>query len=175
MLLRDAPERGASRSVPLDHLNQPMDGTVCATRFRASRAVRSGKMTFSDHDHRLSNTPLLAEASSSALGVEQRLEKFTYAPGSFRFGNKGPNDTPFADDRGRTRTDTDEAKRIADNASAAAIGRSKRFTFDSNALDLTAGLIFKISGHPLAEKEGDLGSCTASSSRGRTTASRACR
>jgi type VI secretion system secreted protein VgrG len=156
VVLHDAPERGATRSLPLDHLNQPMDGTVCATRFRASRAVRSGKMTFSDHDHRLANAPLLAEASTSALDVEQRLEKFTYSPGSFRFGNKGPNDTPFADDRGRTRTDTDEAQRIASQAATAAIARSKRFAFDSNALDLAAGLVFKISGHPLAEKEGDL-------------------
>jgi len=137
-------------------VNQPVDGSICATRFHASRAVRSGKITFSDHDHRLSNSPLLAQSSTSKLDVEQMLERFAYLPGGFRFGNKGPNDTPFADDRGRTRTDGDEAQRLADQAATALVARTKRFSFDTNALDLTAGLVLKVGGHPVAEREGEL-------------------
>ncbi|HVY44923.1 MAG TPA: type VI secretion system tip protein TssI/VgrG [Minicystis sp.] len=156
VVLDDAAEKGTRRALPLEHVNQPMDGTITATRFRASRALRSGKITFSDHDHRLPNTPLLAASTSSDLPLEQKLERFTYAPGSFRYGNKGPKDTPYADDRGRTRTDTDEAQRLADQAAHAALARSKRFLVDTNALDVTAGMVLKITSHPVAEREGEL-------------------
>ncbi len=156
LVLTDTPEAGERRKQPLEHFNTPTGTSVHATNFRASRAVRSGKVTFGDHDHRLPNTPLLGEATTSKLPLEQKLEHYSYTPGSFRFGNKGPKDTPFADDRGRTRTDPDEAQRIADQASSAKTNKSRRFGFDSSALDLAAGGVLAINGHPLAEKEGDL-------------------
>jgi type VI secretion system secreted protein VgrG len=157
LVLTDGPERGKRRASPLGHTNEPLGrDKLCATAFRASRAVRSGKLTFADHDHRLPNKPLLGQAATGATGIEANLEDFRYMPGAFRFGGKGPKDTPHADDRGRARTDPDEAKRIADQAAAAAVARSKRFGFESNAVDLTAGMVLAVVDHPLAEREGEL-------------------
>jgi type VI secretion system secreted protein VgrG len=156
LVLSDSPEAGTRRTAPLEHLNQPLGGHLHATRFRASRAVRSGRVTIADHDHRVANTPLLAQTETSSLATEAALESFHYLPGAFRFGNKGPKDTPHADDRGRTRTDPDEGKRIADQVAFARVARSKRFGFDANALDLAAGLVLQLVGQPLAEREGPL-------------------
>src|SRR5262249_5946799 len=148
--------QGIHRSDPLEHVNKPMAGAIHATKLRAVRHVRSGTITFADHDHRLPNTPLLAKVDASALELERRLERFAYSPDAFRFGVTGPQDTPCADDRGRARTAPDEAQRIAEQAAHAALARSKRFEFETNAVDVTAGLLLKIQRHPLAEREGDL-------------------
>ena len=156
LVLSDAPEKGQVREAPLDHVDEVVTGNLHATGFRASRTIRSGKMTFADHDHRLPNAPLLAEAAGSQHPVESRLESFSYLPGAFRFGNKGPKDTPFADDRGRTRTDPDEGKRLAEQAAFASAARAKSFSFESNALDLGTGTVLKVQGHPIAEREGNL-------------------
>ncbi|HZF49731.1 MAG TPA: type VI secretion system tip protein TssI/VgrG [Polyangiaceae bacterium] len=157
LVLSDAPERGRERAAPLDHVNQQMGGgTITATAFQASRAIRSGRVTLADHDHRLPNAPLLAEAQANPASVEAELEHFVYAPGAFRYGTKGTKDTPFADDRGRTRTDPDEAKRLAEQTACALVARTRRFSFDSNALDLAPGLLLKIANHSLAEREGKL-------------------
>ncbi|MFT3767409.1 MAG: type VI secretion system tip protein TssI/VgrG [Minicystis sp.] len=156
LVLADTPEKGEVREAPLDHVDEVVTGNLHATAFRASRTIRSGKMTFADHDHRLPNTPLLAEAAGSQHPVESKLESFSYLPGAFRFGNKGPKDTPHADDRGRTRTDADEGKRIAEQAAFAAAARARSFSFESNALDLGVGIVLKVQGHPIAEREGNL-------------------
>ncbi|EYF08793.1 type VI secretion system Vgr family protein [Chondromyces apiculatus] len=156
LVLADTPEHGPEREGNLDYLDEPMEGATFATQLRASRALTSGKVTLADHDHRLPNTPLTAQASPSAHPVESQLENYAYTPGSFRFGNPGPKDTPTADDRGRTRTDPKEGQRIADQVGAASVARAKRFIFDSNALDLAPGLRFSIGQHPLAERVGQM-------------------
>ena len=156
LVLKDAPETGARRTEPLEHTDEPLAGTLHATRFVATRAVRAGKITLADHDHRGASGPVLAGAATSAVAVEQTLEHFAYVPGAFRFGNPGPKDTPVADDRGRTRTDPDEAKRIAEQAAFARVARSKRFGFQSNAVDLAAGMRLRVGGHPVADSEAEL-------------------
>src|SRR6185436_10622572 len=70
--------------------------------------------------------------------------------------NPGPKDTSAADDRGRTRTDLDEAHRITEQMGAAAMARARRFAFDSNALDLAPGLRLDIGSHPMMERAGKL-------------------
>lgn len=154
LVLSDAVNSGAERAAPLDHVNQPLGGQLHATGFRASRAVRSGRVTFADHDHRLANTPLLSQAQANPTALEAQLESFNYSPGAFRYGAKGPKDTPFADDRGRTRTDQDEAKRLAEQAAFAGEARAKRYGFESNALDLAPGSVLRIANHSLAEAAG---------------------
>ena len=156
LVLADTPERGPERGVPLDFADEPMLGGLYATQFRAHRVLTSGKIAVADHDHRLQNTPLVAQASPSGHPVESKLEHFAYTPGSFRFGNPGPKDTPTADDRGRTRTDLEEAKRIAEQVGAAAVARAKRFVFDANALDLAPGLRLSVDHHRLSERVGQM-------------------
>ena len=156
IVLRDSPERGELREEPIEHTNEPNSGIHYATRFRASRAVRPGKVTFADHDPRLPNTPLTGEAVTGDHPVEAQLEHFVYMPGAFKYGVDGPRDTPTADDRGRHRTDPGEAKRVAEESAAARIARSQRFAFDSNHLDLVAGLRVRILSHAVAEKHGEM-------------------
>ena len=152
IILRDAPERVEPRSVPLQHVGEPTTGQLFATGLRTQRRIRSGRTTFADHDPRLPNEPLLGQASSSGHPLESRLETFKYVPGAFKFGNTGPKDTPTADDRGRSRSDPDEATRIAGRDAAAKVARSQRVSFNSNSLDLRAGSVLSIIGHPTAER-----------------------
>lgn len=152
LVLTDVPERAEPRSTPLPHVNTPDPRLVCATAFRAVREVRHGVVTFADHDYRLKNEPLTKSARSGDNEPEKRLEKFVYHPGNFKFGTDGSKETPVADDRGRTRTEHNEATRIAQQAAAAAYAKSKRFSFATNALDVAAGTRLAVTGHLLAEK-----------------------
>lgn len=156
LVLSDAPERRTERKQPLDHVDSPVAGTRWATQLRASRVLTSGKISVADHDHRMPNQPLVAETTASQHPVESRLESYAYAPGAFRFGGDGPKDTPNADDRGRTRTDPREGQRITEQLGSAAIARSRRFVFESNAIDLTPGLGVTVSQHAATERAGKL-------------------
>ncbi len=152
IVLRDAPETVAPRETPLEHVNEPTAGQIYATGLRAERRLRQGRTTFADHDPRLPNQPLLAQAASSTHPLESRLEAFVYTPGAFKFGNAGPKDTPTADDRGRTRNDPDEAQLIAARDAAVRVARSQRFAFRSNCLELRSGTVLGLANHPIAEK-----------------------
>ncbi|MBK8257943.1 MAG: type VI secretion system tip protein VgrG [Polyangiaceae bacterium] len=152
LVLSDSPEQADARKQPLQHLSEPALGTLWATGLKASRRMRHGKVTFADHDHRMPNEPLLGEASAGGTSVEAKLERFEYTPGAFRFGGKGPADTPTADDRGRSRTDPGEAKRLADQKAAGLIARSQRYSFQTNALDVASGMVLKMNGHARAEQ-----------------------
>ncbi len=153
VVLRDAPEAVTPRALPLAHVNEVTAGQhTYATKLQAERRVRQGRTTFADHDPRLPNQPLLGKAKSSDHALESRLESFIYQPGAFKFGNPGANETPTADDRGRTRTDPDEARRIAERDAAVRVALSQRFSFESNALELRAGTVLSLSNHPAAEK-----------------------
>jgi type VI secretion system secreted protein VgrG len=156
LVLTDAPERGVERKDVLEYADEPTSTSRNATHFRASRNLTAGRIAIADHDHRLQNVPLVAQTAASRHPTESRLESFTYEPGSFRFGNPGTKDTPSADDRGRTRTDMDEAQRIADQKASAAMARARRFSFDANAMDLAPGMRLRIGHHPMAEKVGQL-------------------
>jgi type VI secretion system secreted protein VgrG len=153
VVLRDAPEKAAPRATPLEHVGEVTAGPhLYATGLRAERSVRQGRTTFADHDPRLPNQPLLAQANSSEHPLESRLESFNYTPGAFRFGNNGPKDTPTADDRGRVRTDVEEARLIAERDAAVRVARSQRFSFQSNCLELRSGSVLSLANHPLTDK-----------------------
>ena len=151
VVLRDAPQTVEPRESPLDYVSEISAGPqLYATSFQRERVLRQGKTTFADHDPRLPNQPLLAEASTSAHPIESQLESFLYRPGAFKFGVEGASDTPTADDRGRSRTDVDEARRIAAHDAAARVARSQRFSFRSNCLELRAGTVLRLANHPIA-------------------------
>ncbi len=152
LVLIDSPEQVEPRKETLEHVGEPVLGTVWARRLRATRRLRHGKVTFADHDHRLPNDPLTAASETGAHPVEAPLERFVYDPGAFRFGAKGPADTPNADDRGRTRTDRDEGQRITAQVAASLFAKSQRFSFESNALDLGVGHVVRMVGHARCEK-----------------------
>ena len=153
VVLRDAPEAATPREAPLDHVGEPSAGPqLYATGLRAERAIRQGRTTFADHDPRLPNQPLLAQANASEHPLEAQLESFVYTPGAFKFGNSGSKDTPSADDRGRVRTDLEEARLIAQRDAAVRVARSQRFSFQSNCVELRSGTVLSLANHPVAEK-----------------------
>ncbi|MBK6513864.1 MAG: type VI secretion system tip protein VgrG [Polyangiaceae bacterium] len=152
LVLSDAPESAEARLSPLTHVNDVDTMGTYARGFRASRTVGHGRVTLSDHDHRLPNQPLLANAAAAGNAVEAKLEQFLYVPGQFRYGGSGHAETPSADDRGRTRTDPQEAKVVADNIAAAHRARAHRFSFETNAVDVAAGSVVSIAQHPRAEQ-----------------------
>jgi type VI secretion system secreted protein VgrG len=153
VVLRDAPETVTPRAAPLEHVNEVTAGKhLYATKLQAERRVRQGRSTFADHDPRMPNQPLLGQANSSEHALESRLESFIYQPGAFKFGNPGANETPTADDRGRTRTDPDEARKIAERDAAVRVALSQRLLFQSNCLELRAGTVLSLSNHPTADK-----------------------
>jgi type VI secretion system secreted protein VgrG len=157
VVLDDAPEATPPRATPLEHANDSTAGPgLYATGLRAARGVRQGRTTIADHDPRLANQPLLAQARSGAHPLEARLESSSYAPGAFKFGHDGAKDTPTADDRGRARTDPEAARALAERHAAVRMARSERFSFTSNCLELRAGNVLSISNHPLAERLGKL-------------------
>jgi type VI secretion system secreted protein VgrG len=150
LVLRDVPEAVSPRETPLESVSEPTAGQLYATGFQRERVLRQGRTTFADHDPRLPNQPLLAQASTSEHPIESQLESFLYTPGAFKFGigNGGPSETPTADDRGRSRTDIEEARRLAAHDAASRVARSQRFSFRSNCLELRSGTTLRLSNHP---------------------------
>jgi type VI secretion system secreted protein VgrG len=94
LVLSDAPESAEARLSPLTHVNDVDTMGTYARGFRASRTVGHGRVTLSDHDHRLPNQPLLANAAAAGNAVEAKLEQFLYVPGQFRYGGSGHAETP---------------------------------------------------------------------------------
>jgi type VI secretion system secreted protein VgrG len=123
-----------------------------ATKLRIGQKVRPGRYTIGDHDTRLSpNLPLTASAKLADGGVEDRLERFHYAPGAFHFGSDKGESTPSADDHGKARTDVDEGERVAKKRLQAKRADARVITFETNATDIGPGVIVHIVDHPRAE------------------------
>ncbi len=88
-------------------------------------------------------------ASVDATG--SALEQYHYEPGAFLFGADKGEDTPHADDRGKTRTDEVEGKLLAQRRLEAKRGSARVCTFETNALDLGPGVVMSMLDHPRAE------------------------
>ncbi len=149
LVLSDAPEAGELRDPHIAFRDKPGDADLeHVTAVRTGRRVRPGRYTLRDHDYRQPPAyPLLASAAAEA-GIEQQLERFHYTPGAFLFeSDRGPA-TPAADDRGRYRTDEAEAAAMAQRRLEAQRGEAFSCTFESNAIDLSPGVVFAMRQHP---------------------------
>ncbi len=118
------------------------------TRVRAGRRVRPGRYTLRDHDYRRHPSYRLLASASTDAGIEQQLERFHYTPGAFLFEGDRDSGTPTADDRGRYRTDEAEAAAMAQRRLEAQRAEAFSCTFESNAVDLSPGVIFGMRDHP---------------------------
>src|SRR5262249_26961061 len=114
-VLHDAPQSNEKREQPIAFRDEP---TVAdkehVTAVRISRQVRPGKMTMRDYDYRLPAKYDLAKSATGDAQVEEKLETFNYTPGAFLFQNDKGDDTPYADDKGKHRTDEGEAQKLTD-------------------------------------------------------------
>jgi type VI secretion system secreted protein VgrG len=152
LVLSDAPEAAAPRP-PIPFRDRP---TVAdrehVTDLRVGQQVRPGRYTLRDHDTRLPPSyPLVATAEAPGAGLEARLERFHYAPGAFLFGTDLGEDTPHADDRGKSRTDENEGRALAQKRLQAKRGSARTCTFATNALDLAPGVVLSVLDHPRAD------------------------
>lgn len=154
MVLTDHPQDAPPRASPLPFHDEPSHKTTYVTAVRVGQQVRPGRYTIRDHDYRLaSDYKLLAEAADGAGSIEDRLERFHYVPGAFLFGAGRGEDTPSADDKGKTRTDEKEAAALAKKRLEAKRASRKTFSFETNALDVGAGSVVSFLNH----RRSDLG------------------
>jgi type VI secretion system secreted protein VgrG len=102
-----------------------------------------------DHDYRRApaHQPLSSHEAAH-IDVEKRLERFHYTPGAFLFGTDKGDDSPSADDRGKTRVDEAEAALLAQKRLEAKRSNAKVCTFDSNVPDLSPGVVISLLDHP---------------------------
>ncbi len=120
------------------------------TRVRLSHEVRPGAFTLRDFDFRNPGFPLFVEAPKTP-GLEAAYEQYQYRPGALLIEQPSGGDTPVADDQGIARYvaayGTEQATRAL---TATRVGR-RSVAFDSNALDICPGSIFRVGLHPHQE------------------------
>jgi len=161
LVLSDAPQANERRGAALAFMDDTsMINNIkleFVTSVRIGQQVRPGKYTMRDHDYRKPANYKLMASASKGLAVEDRLERFEYAPGAFLFGTESGDATPSSDDKGKTRTDEKEGAALAQKRLEAKRGNARSVTFETNAYDLSPGVVIEMSGHPhtaLAEGKG---------------------
>ena len=152
LVLHDAPQASAPRSPPIAFRDHPTDASrEHITEVRIGRSIRPGKYTVRDHDYRKSPAYDLRSSATAAGDVEEALERFDYTPGAFLYESDKGEATPFADDRGRYRTDAKEADALAQRRLDAERTQAKMITFATNTLDLAPGTVVSFFDHPKSE------------------------
>ena len=150
MVLSDAPQKNEPRAAPIPFRDSGSDLLPGhATRLRVVQKVRPGKYTLRDHDYRLAPSyPLARSAEGKNVPAEEKLERFHYTPGAFLFGSEKGEDTPNADDKGKTRTDEKEAELVAKKRLDAKRSDAKVVQFDTSAHDVQPGSVVRFVDHP---------------------------
>jgi type VI secretion system secreted protein VgrG len=154
LVLSDGPNRNESRP-PIAFRDEPTDADKeHVTEVRVNRRVRPGKYTVRDHDYRRPASYKLIASSGGNLGVvEEKLERFHYTPGAFLFESEKGDPTPNADDKGRYRTDENEAGALAQKRLEAKRAIAKKITFSTNVVDLAPGVTLSFMDHPKSDLE----------------------
>ena len=152
LTLSDKMHAGPPRAVPLPFVDNPSEAAEqeYVTQVRLAHEVRPGAHTIRDHDFRNPAFALFGEAPK-AEGPEARYEQYHYQPGAFLIETSKGGGTPVADDKGIARRDQKYGNALAERALLGARSDKRHVGFATNALDLGAGDVFLISGHPHAE------------------------
>ncbi|HVY45438.1 MAG TPA: type VI secretion system tip protein TssI/VgrG [Minicystis sp.] len=151
LVLTDAPQNNKPRAAKIPYSDSPSHAVFASTyvtKVGIVQKVRPGRYTLRDHDYRLQPEYNLLATWQDGLSIEQRLERYHYTPGGFLFHAEKGDDTPFADDKGKTRTDESEGKKIAQKRLEAKRVDQKLFAFDTNAFDLAPGAVVSFLNHP---------------------------
>lgn len=152
LVLADSPQSNAART-PIAFRDNPTTADLeHVTDVRIARKVRPGKLTIRDVDYRKPPAyNLAATASGGASAVEDKLERFHYEPGAFLFGAEKGDDTPAADDKGKTRTDESEGQKLAQRRLEAKRSSGTNVSFTTNVHDLAPGIVTSFLDHPRSD------------------------
>ncbi len=151
-VLSDAPQSNEKRAPDLPFRAEPnVSENEYVTAVRVSRQVRPGKVTMRDYDYRLPASYKLLSGATGENGAEDRLESYEYTPGAFNFESEKGEDTPFADDKGKHRTDEGEAAKLAQKRLRAERGDASTVVFQTNVIDLAPGVVMGVLDHPHRE------------------------
>jgi type VI secretion system secreted protein VgrG len=156
LVLSDAPQNNPPRGASIPFHEKPsLSRGPYATAVQMSRRLRPGKYTLRDHDYRrASDYELKGVATGQGTGVESKLERFHYVPGALLFRADEGEDTPAADDKGKTRALEAEGKAIAGKRLDAKRGPASRVRFATNVHELAPGTVMSIEDHPRSDLGG---------------------
>jgi type VI secretion system secreted protein VgrG len=158
LILNDKPTLVDARvGLPIPYVDNPNQAAnrEFVQHVRLTQEVRPGAFTLRDFDFRRKPDyqlfgKALASQPESALR-EQKYEQYVYEPGSMLIDDAKAGETPVSDDKGVARNDD---KNGADKAAIALTGirsSTRLIQFVTNAVDLTPGVIFKMSNHPRSD------------------------
>ena len=150
LVLDDAPETRDMRYPMVQFFDHPgVAAKSYVTKLAVRTRVRPGAMLIGDIDFRKKSDAQPRLAAKSGLPQEGRLEQFDHEPGAFLYvGEGGGGKTPFADDRGTTRTNERVGLEKTANRLAGKRNDAKVVGFRSDLLGLAPGSILNIFDHP---------------------------
>jgi type VI secretion system secreted protein VgrG len=148
IVLDDAPESRELTHPLLRFHDEPRvtDGSFI-TKVGIRSRTRPGKMTIGDIDYRRPSAGQPRLEASFGLAQESALEQFDHEPGAFLY-QTGAGGTPFADDRGASRTDESVGAQKTMNRLLGKRGDAKVVRFESDVLALEPGRILTVVDHP---------------------------
>ena len=153
LVLNDAPHENPLRDPPIPFIDKPSmeKDHEFVTEVRVGQRTRPGKYTIFDHDYRRPASYNLMGTHTAGDPMEQRMERFHYAPGAFLFRGDPRDATPVADDKGAARHDESEAKRIAQMRLEAKRAAARLATFRTNIVEIRPGTVLRMIDHPRRE------------------------
>ncbi len=157
LVLDDAPEtRDVTEPGVRFHDEPGVTDLRFATRLATRSRLRPGAMTVGDVDYRLPSTKQPRLGTVGGLPQESKLEQFDFEPGAFLYQGGGSAGTPFADDRGASRTDQGAGNQKVANRLAGHRNDARIVGFESNVIGLAPGRILSIVDHPHSMTAGSL-------------------
>jgi len=155
LVLDDTPWEATPRSTgPLPFSDVPAQAHAARLPFVTALGVheeaRPGAVVLRDYDHRNPRFHLFAAAFAGETH-ERQYEQYRYVPGEFTREGEFSSGTPVADDLGVARSDVNFGEARARVALEALRSGRRVVTMQTNVLDLGAGSVFAIAGHPRVE------------------------
>lgn len=148
MIITDSPTSAEPRAKPLPFMRSPSMGEKSehVTEMSLQQLVKAGKAVVRDFDFRRPGFPL---AGSHGGGSHALMEDYFYHPGATSVKGDGSTDnTPHADREGAYRHNEKEATARAQRHTEAMKAASWRASFNTSAINVAAGNVVSISGHP---------------------------
>lgn len=148
MIITDTPTSAEPRSKPLPFMRSPSMGEKSehVTEMSLQQMVKPGKAVVRDFDFR---RPSFQLAGSHGGGSNALMEDYFYVPGATNVKGDGAVDnTPHADKEGAYRHNEKEATARAQRHTEALKAASWRASFNTSAINVAAGDVISISGHP---------------------------